>query len=118
MGSIIKITQFEVGIMSVIMEIYRNNKKIESKEFRGHFYILKDLTGHICWTSDDEKGGNEILIWIRSDYSVPFIRPDWQLIIDGIPLPKKFHTTVELSGKHVNFQYSDYEFVCHFPQVS
>ncbi len=100
-----------------IMDIYRNSRKIESKEFRSHFYILKDLAGHICWTADSEKGGNEILIWIQSSYRILHVRPDWQLTIDGIPLPQKFYMNVELGGKHVRLQYSEYEFVCQFPEA-
>lgn len=100
-----------------IMEIYRNGRKLEDKEFRSSFYILKDLTNHICWTADGEEGGNEILIWIQSSYRILHVRPDWQLTIDGVTFPQKFYMGVELKGKHVHLQYDEYEFVCQFPEA-
>jgi hypothetical protein len=98
-------------------DIYQNGEKIESKKFNRHFYILADLTGKITWKADREKGGNEILIWIQSNYRLLCVRPDWLLSLNGVQLPQKFYADpIDLTGKHVSLRYSDYEFICQFPK--
>ena len=100
-----------------IFTIFRNGKKIGLKNFYYHFYILRDLsTNEISWKADDEEDTAEILIWIQTNYTVHFVRPDWQLIVDGVQLPKQAYQALSLSGKCVSFQYCEYEFVCHFPE--
>jgi hypothetical protein len=98
-------------------DIYQNGQKVDSKDFEYHFYVLRDHSADkILWKADDEKGGDEVLIWVLSDYRIHFVRPDWRLTIDHIQLPQEPHLNVEVAGKHVSLQYEDYEFVCQFPE--
>lgn len=102
-------------------DIFQNDKKIESKAFHYHFYILADLWGNITWKADGEKeeGGHTILIWIQSRYRVLFVRPDWRLTINNIQLPQRFYPDpIDLTGHLVSLRYRDYEFVCQFPEIS
>jgi hypothetical protein len=97
--------------------IYRGGRQIASQDFNYHFFILKNLQNEISWKADGETGGNEILVWIKSNYTVSGIRPDLQLIIDNVPLAQKVYEYVELEGKNVIFKYRDYEFMCQFPEI-
>jgi hypothetical protein len=105
-----------------IIDIYHQGRKIESKSFQNEsFYIVKDLDGVLYWETDREqaknKRGGVIEIWIQTGYTLSFVKPDWQLTVDGVQLPQKFHDTVNVTGKQIRLQHEDYEFVCQFPEA-
>jgi hypothetical protein len=110
------------GATMLIMDIYQKRKKIESKAFLGHFYILTDYhDGSIFWkTGKETKSKHGIIrVWIQpvDGYRILYVLPDWQLKIDGVQLPQKFYDTVNVTGKCISLRYGDYEFVCQFPEV-
>lgn len=108
-------------------EIYQLGKKIGTKDFRGAFYVIKEIdSDELRWEADEEgaaSGGGVIHIWVQTlsttgivQRQISFVRPDWQLIIDGTAMEHKFYQYVDVTGKTVELQYNDYRFVCSLAQ--
>jgi hypothetical protein len=112
------------------IDIYENDRKIETKNFESHFYIIKDELG-LHWETGKEqyertelvRNNKELIknfrcgtfqIWIRAN-EIAFVLPDWQLTLDGKVMERGFYTDVNVSGKSVELKYSSYRFVCTFP---
>lgn len=107
------------------IDIYLADKRIESKNFIGNFYIIKDSgTDELFWKADGEQDPlsrtGEFQIWIQRANTAPlisFVRPDWQLILDGIVMEQVFYSEVDIAGKVVELKYDNYRFVCScFPK--
>jgi hypothetical protein len=103
------------------IDIYWARKKIAFKNFIGNFYIVKDLeTNELFWEADQEQRYpstriGEFQIWIQQANSAPqisFVRPDWQLVIEGIVMERAFYTEVDIAEKTVELKHEDYRFVC------
>lgn len=108
-----------------MMQIQRANKPTESKPFCNSFYIILRLDGTLVWESDEKQGrdkqGGVFHVWIQSGSFNPilsFVRPDWQLILDGNLMPQGFYEKVPLSGRVMELLYQDYSFVCVFEGCS
>jgi hypothetical protein len=106
------------------MHIYRAKRKITSKEFQDFFYILRDIEkDELFWKVDKEQspieGPREIQIWISgasSGADIAYLLPNWQLIIDGVKLKKGYYRGhINVGGRDVELQCSDYRFICSFP---
>jgi hypothetical protein len=97
--------------------IYHNNREITTELIQHEFYIVEDSSKQLFWyekkTNTTRSG--EFKFWLQTvDYepSIPFIPPEWQLIIDGIWMEKKFyHELEDLKGKVLELMYEDYRFV-------
>jgi hypothetical protein len=106
-----------------IVEIYKAGKRIGSKEFRAQFYIIEERErGKLRWESDEEQGlskkGGVVEIWIITrtcdsvtKQEIAFVKPEWQLTIDGTAMERGFYHHVDVGGKVVELQYMDYRFV-------
>lgn len=109
-----------------VFEIYCSGKKIAEKRFRSNFYVVKELNEErLRWEADEEqryqKKGGEIHIWIQTISTAPvarrqilFVRPDWQLCINGTTMEQKFYSEVDVEGKLIELRHSDYSFCCSF----
>ena len=119
------------------INIYKSGKKIDTKSFKKNFYILKDEQG-LYWETGEEqyekaeiardnkelgktlRKGGVFEIWIRARLSlspadIQLIKPDWQLIIDGIVMERGVYADVYVSGKTIELVHGEYRFVCSFP---
>jgi len=108
------------------VDIYYNGKKIETKQFSRSFYIIKELgSERLYWETGQEQRssqeGGEIHIWIQTVSSSPrvrrriiFVRPDWQLVVDGTIMEKRFYTELEVEGRAIELRYNNYCFICLF----
>ena len=110
------------GLTMPTIHIYQDGKKIESKEFRDQFYIIKNIDNdRLYWETGEEQRlsarGGVIHIWIQNASSCPkisFVRTDWQLIIDGVALERNLYEQIDVSGKTIELRYRNYQFVCSF----
>lgn len=103
------------------VSIFRDLEQIDSSSIKNEFYIVKRQSGELYWyehsgTATYKTGVLEI--WLQSVAYEPhllYVPADWQTIIDGIHLKKKFHLHIEnLKGKAVELQYKDLRFVFQF----
>lgn len=102
--------------------VIRYQKKVlTTKTFRNHLYIVQPVGGgELFWEADEEQGltrrGGEIHIWITyagpQEAKISFVRPDWRMILDGIPFEKGFYVEVDVSSKTVELEYEEYSFTC------
>lgn len=105
-----------------VFEIRYQGENIASKVFRSNFYVVKFLEkDDLYWEADEEqalsKKGGEIHIWVQNASKSPlisFVRPDWQLIVDGVSFERNFHTEIDVDGRTVELQYGEYCFLCAF----
>jgi hypothetical protein len=104
------------------MHIYQAGKKIEEKEFRNDFSIIR-IDNDLFWGEDSELHSRnlsgEVLIWFRRMSYVPelaFVLPEWKLILDGIEISDP-GILINIEGKTAELQYKDYRFVCNIPKV-
>lgn len=108
------------------VHVYLAGKRIVSKEFCSNFYVIKDLArNELFWEADDEQGSSiragEIHVWIQRASLAPqisFVRPDWQLVMDGVVMDQAFYTEVDVEGKTIELKHNDYRFVCSFPATT
>lgn len=110
------------------VEIYRNGAKIEAIKFGVYgFYIIKDSgVRQLYWhagrgqTEKKTQRGGEIVVWIHGIRTIHLVRPDWQLIINGVEYPPRAYMDVDVTGKQVTLrwdQWGKYEFVFQFPEI-
>ena len=112
------------------MQIYKNDTKIESKEFLSDFVIARHLLEkqRLFWEADGEEveNGGGILLWIvthgRFDpksvgltYEIKSVLPTWQLVIDNVAQEPRLYFDLDVTGKEIELLYGDYRFVCSFP---
>lgn len=105
-------------------EIYQAGRRVASKQFRGNFYIVKELDNTLSWEADEEQGrskkGGAFQIWVQTLSLAPpkrqilFVRPDWKLIIDGVEMDQQYYEAVDVEGKTIELHHGDYGFVCTF----
>ena len=103
-------------------EIYQAGQRVASKQFRGNFYIVKELDRTLSWEADEEQGmskrGGVFQIWVQTLSLVPlkrqilFVRPDWKLSIDGVEMHQQYYEDVDVEGKTIELHHGDYKFVC------
>ena len=103
-----------------LVEIYHQQTKIGREKIKRNFFIMESLSGELFWQADPERGARvgEIKVWIQHSDTAPKIDtvlPDWQLIIDGVPMKAGFYDSIEnLRGKIVELQYKEYRFKFFF----
>jgi hypothetical protein len=80
--------------------------------------IESDSGDNIYWTENGPCPPRVIKIWIQLREEGPllcYVLPDWQLIIDGVWMEKKFYQDItNIEGKEVELRYKDYRFVFQF----
>jgi hypothetical protein len=105
-------------IMSTIT-VYKDKDEVFYNTLYQEFQVLEDSTGKLFW--DETKKINSpgvIKVWLQvvgSTLRLPFVLPDWQLIIDGVWMAKRFYQDVEesvkLKGKVVELRFEEYRFI-------
>ena len=117
----------------ITIDIYKDSLKVDTKKFITSFYILEDKQG-IFWETGREQevktrlamAGSretrvgEIKIWLRAKgdiypADIPFIGPDWQLVLNDMVMKQGIYLDIYVSGKKVELIYKPYRFVCVFP---
>ncbi len=102
------------------VEIYQKGKLLANEHFTDHFLLLENSAEGMVWTIDDEvsKEGGVIMVWVHSASANPlihFVRPDWELTIDGNVQEQKFYTDVsDLKQKTVELSYEEYHLRIQF----
>jgi hypothetical protein len=99
--------------------VYQNDKQVFHANILDQFHIEAIPTGELIWYEVTEIEQNATRqVWIQKigfDPKVAFLCPDWQLVIDGVWMEKKFYPEVEyLKDKKVELRYKEYRFVFQF----
>lgn len=99
--------------------IYKHNDEMFHETIHQEFYVSEGYDGELFWYGSE--GGNKpgvFKLWllITDEFvKMPFIWPDWQLIVDDVWMEKKLYGDVEelieLRGKVVELRYKEYRFV-------
>lgn len=97
--------------------IYQNNNEIGHETINQEYYIVETPTEELIWFEKEINRPGTVKIWLQIRGNKPllcFVLPDWQLIINGIWMEKKFYQDLEdLSGKEVELRYKEHRFVFH-----
>lgn len=95
--------------------IYKDDDAIDHRTIELEFLIIETPSGELRWFEKDVSSPGVIKIWLQIREGNPllcFVLPDWQVIIDGIWMEKKFYQDIEeLEGKEVELRYGKYRFV-------
>jgi hypothetical protein len=97
--------------------IYHNDEEILTEPIQHEFYIVEDAPEQLFWyeKKTDTPRSGVFKFWLQAvDYepSIPFVLPDWQLIIDGVQMEKGlYHELEDLKGKVLELIYEGYRFV-------
>jgi hypothetical protein len=105
--------------------IYEHDKEISRENINQEYYIVETSAGELFWFEKEplKPRGGVIKIWLQNRkqqngkdaFLLCYVLPDWQLIIDGIWMEKKFYEDVDnLSGKSLELRYKQYRFVFQF----
>lgn len=99
--------------------VYKNKDEVFYNTIHQEFHIWEDTAGRLCWDETENVNGPGVIkVWLQvvgSTPRIPFVLPDWQLIVDGLWMEKKFYPEVEdLQGREVELQYNEYRFVFQF----
>ena len=100
-----------------LIHISLGEEHLISASFSRQLMILKG-DNDVFWQIDGKTKGSrtgEIHIWIRSElngiYQLVFVRPDWQLVIDGNPFEPSFYENIALNNHMITLFYNQYRFV-------
>lgn len=105
--------------------IYRKESLLETKEFRGHFYIVRPLPNGegLIWETDEEQEQSSqtgtIVIWLKgtpNGYELTLIPPDWHLQVNDIECEKGIYVDLLIKWHKVKLSYHEYAFEFLFDQ--
>jgi hypothetical protein len=98
--------------------VYKNEHEVFRNTIHQDFYVVETSNGELIW-HEDRPG--VIKVWLQvanSTIRLPFVLPDWQLIIDNAWMEKEFYQDIEdlmeLKGKVIELRYKEYRFVFQF----
>ncbi|HEX5944512.1 MAG TPA: hypothetical protein VFY66_19670 [Anaerolineales bacterium] len=95
--------------------VYKNNDEIDYEFVDQEYFIVEAPSSELLWFEKDVHRPGTIKIWLQVREKKPllcFVLPDWQLIIDGVWMERKFYQDIEgLGGKEVELHYKEYRFV-------
>lgn len=95
--------------------IYKNNDEIGHETVHQEYLIVESPAQELFWFEKDVHRPGTVKIWLQMRGNKPFlcfVLPDWQLIINGTWMPKKFYEDIEdIDGKEVELCYKEHRFV-------
>lgn len=103
--------------------VYQNDKEVVCQKISQEYYIVETSQGELIWYEKEQSSPGVLKIWLHKtmqangseSFLLRYVLPDWQLIIDGVWMEKKFYEDIEdLFGKILELQYKDYRFVFQF----
>jgi len=105
--------------------VYKNDKEIVSENISMEYYIVETSVGELFWYEKEppKHRGGATKIWLQNrvqpngkdSFLLLYVLPDWQLIIGGVWMEKKFYEDIDnLSGVNLELRYREYKFVFQF----
>jgi hypothetical protein len=98
--------------------IYKGKHEIFRETIYQEFHIVESPSGELFWYENmDVNRPGVSKIWLQASETprLPFVLPDWQLIIDNTWMKNKFYEDVQdlidLRGKVIELRYREYRFV-------
>src|SRR5688572_13186497 len=96
--------------------IYKDNHEVFHNMIHQEFYIVEASNGELFWHGTENINRPGVfkfsLQFASSTTRLPFVLPDWQLIIDDVWMEKKFYEDIEdlieLKGKVIELRYKEY----------
>ncbi len=105
--------------------VYKEDEEINHENINREYYIVETSSGELSWFEHEQapSSGGALRIWLQNriqpsgkdSFLLCYVLPDWQLILDGVWMEKKFYEDIDnLSGKNLELLYKEYRFVFQF----
>jgi hypothetical protein len=105
--------------------VYKDDNEINHESIKQEYYIAEASSGELFWHEKElyPPRGGALKIWLQNRiqqngvdaFLLCYVFPDWQLIIDGVWMEKKFYQDMDnLNGKQLELRYKEYRFVFQF----
>jgi len=99
--------------------VYKDKHEVFHNTIHQEFYIVEASSGELFWHEIENINRPSVIkFWLQAlsfTTRLPFVLPDWQLIIDNAWVEKKFYQDIEdlieLKGKVIELRYKEYRFV-------
>jgi hypothetical protein len=103
--------------------VYKGDEEVSHENVNQEYYIVESSSGELFWYEQGQSSPGTLKIWLQNriersgkdSFLLCYVLPDWQLIIDGVWMEKKFYEDIDnLRGKNVELRYKDFRFVFQF----
>ena len=104
--------------------VHKGNEEVSHEIINTECYIMETSSGELFWYEQERSSqGGALRIWLQNriepsgkdSFLLCYVLPDWQLILDGIWMEKKFYQDIDnLSGRNVELRYKEFRFVFQF----
>jgi hypothetical protein len=101
------------------IRVYKNYEQVAHETIYEQYSIIESYSGEkIFWFENEPCPPGVIKIWLQlreEGLLLCYVLPDWQLIIDGVWMEKKFYQDIkDIAGKEVELRYKEYRFLFQF----
>ncbi len=100
--------------------VYQSDDQIAKETIEHEYYIVETSAGELNWFEEEPKQAvpGALRIWLQGrqeGFLLCHVFPEWQFIIDGVWMEKKFYEDIrDIEEKEVELRYKEYRFVFQF----